>query len=95
MVSSITVVASCGLFARLISGAHLTYQVGTGSSFCGGKVAEGIKLTTQLHRLPKVTISEGYTYHVPYIFMMWCLIQHKNNFTFKFCVNIILLIQVC
>jgi hypothetical protein len=95
---SINAVASCRLIPRLTSGAHLTYLVGTGGYFCGGKAAEGIKLTTQLHRLPKVTVSEGYTYHVPYSFMM-CLIQHKNNFTFirwifKFCVNITLLIQV-
>ena len=58
----VIVMAGCGLdcrglvsvftiVTRLVSGTCLIYLVGTGSSFCEGKLAGGIKLTTYLRRM--------------------------------------------
>jgi len=31
----------------------------------------------------------------PYVFMAWCLVKHRNNFTFTFCRAILLLMTDC
>jgi hypothetical protein len=43
------------------------------------------KLTTHLHLVPK--LMRGAISPLPqYVFMAWCFVKHRDNFTFTFCV---------
>jgi hypothetical protein len=57
--------------------------MGTGGSFPGGKAAGTWgKLTTHLHLVPRSRM-RGATPPLPqYVFMAWCLVKHRDNFTF-------------
>jgi hypothetical protein len=66
------------------SGAHpASYPMGTGGSFRGGKVAGG----EADHSPPLVPRSRMHGAIPPlpqYVFMAWCLLKHRDNFTFIF-----------
>jgi hypothetical protein len=67
------------------SGVHpASYPMGTRGSFPGGKVARSMKLTTHLHLVLRSKIDWSYTSTPQYAFMAWCLVTHRNNFTFTF-----------
>jgi hypothetical protein len=60
------------------SGAHrASYPMGTGS-----KASGSLKLTTRLHLHPRFMTCEAASLHPRNVFMTWCLIKHKGNFTF-------------
>jgi hypothetical protein len=42
----------------------------------------GMKLTTHLHIVPKTKNEWSYTSTTQYAFIVWCLIKHRDNFTF-------------
>jgi hypothetical protein len=43
---------------------------------------QSVKLTTHLHPVPRL-IMLGAIHPLPqYVFMAWCLVKHKDNFTF-------------
>jgi hypothetical protein len=47
-----------------------------------GIVSLGVKLTTHLHLVPRSRM-RGVIPPLPqYVFMAWCLVKHKNKFTF-------------
>jgi hypothetical protein len=67
------------------SGAHPTsYPMGNRGSFPGGTAAGGVKLTTRLHPVPRSENAWSYTSTPQYVFMAWCLVKHRDNFTFTF-----------
>jgi hypothetical protein len=41
-----------------------------------------MKLTTDLHQVLRSKNAWSYTSTLPYIFMVWCLVKHRDNFTF-------------
>jgi hypothetical protein len=43
-----------------------------------------VKLTTHLHLVPRSKNEWSYTSTPHYAFMAWCLVKHRNNFTFIF-----------
>jgi hypothetical protein len=67
------------------SGAHpASYSMGTTVSFPGGKAAGALKLTIHLHLVPRSQDAWSYTSTPQYAFMAWCLVKHRDNFTFIF-----------
>jgi hypothetical protein len=68
---------------QISSGAHpASYARGTGESFPGVKAARGMKLTIHLQlvqRLRMHVVKPAFSQHV---FTAWCLIEHKDNFSF-------------
>jgi hypothetical protein len=42
----------------------------------------GVKLTTQLHLVPRSRMSGAIPPLPVYVFMAWCLVKHRDNFTF-------------
>jgi hypothetical protein len=66
------------------SGAHpASHPMGVGGSFTGGK-RPGVKLTSHLHLVPSSKNAWSYTSTSQYVFMRWCLVKHRDNFTFTF-----------
>jgi hypothetical protein len=62
------------------SGAHpASSPMGTRGSFPGG-----VKLTTYLHLVQRSRMSGAIPPFPQYIFMAWCLVKHRDNFTFYF-----------
>jgi hypothetical protein len=43
-----------------------------------------MKLTTHLHLVPRSKNERSYTSTLPYVFIAWCLVKHRDNFTFTF-----------
>jgi hypothetical protein len=43
-----------------------------------------VKLTTRLHLVPRSKNEWSYTTTPQYAFMVWCLVKHRDNFTFFF-----------
>jgi hypothetical protein len=41
-----------------------------------------VKLTTHLHLVPRWKNAWSYTSTPQYVFMAWCLVKHRDNFTF-------------
>jgi hypothetical protein len=67
------------------SGAHpASYPMGTRGSFPGGKSGRYVKLTTHLHLVPKSRIRGAIPPLPQHVCMAWCLVKHKDNFTFTF-----------
>jgi len=62
-----------------------TYQMDAGSPFLGVK-RPGVKLTTHIHLVLRLKHVELYL-HPSYVFMAWCLVKHRDNFTFTLPVN--------
>jgi hypothetical protein len=59
------------------SGAHsASCPMGTGA------LSLGVKLTTHLHLVPRSRVGGAIPPLPQYIFMAWCLVKHRNNFTF-------------
>jgi hypothetical protein len=56
--------------------------IGTGCSFPGVKAAGGVKLTTHLHLAPRLRMRVAISPIPQYVFMAWCLVKHRDNFTF-------------
>jgi hypothetical protein len=48
--------------------------------YCG----RGVKLTTHLHLMPRSKNAWSYTSTPQYVFMAWCLVKHREIFTFTF-----------
>jgi hypothetical protein len=46
-----------------------------------------LKLTTHLHLLPRWRMSGAIPPFLQYVFMAWCLVKHRDNFTFYFCLQ--------
>jgi hypothetical protein len=65
------------------SGAHAAfYPMGTRDSFPGGKAAEAWLWPLYLVQRSRIC---GATPPLPqYVFMAWCLVKHRDNFTFTF-----------
>jgi hypothetical protein len=42
-----------------------------------------VKLTTPLLLMPRSKNAWKYTSTPPYVFIAWCLVKHRDNFTFK------------
>jgi hypothetical protein len=67
------------------SGAHpASYPMGTMGSFPGGKAPGIVKLTTHLHLVPRLIMRGAIPPLPQYVFMAWCLVKHKENFTCTF-----------
>jgi hypothetical protein len=49
-----------------------------------GVSGQGMKLTTQLHLVPRSSMHTAIPPLHQYVFMAWCLVKHKENFTFTF-----------
>jgi hypothetical protein len=49
-----------------------------------GQSSQGVKLTTHLHLVPRSQMSGAIPLLPQYIFMAWCLVKHRENFTFIF-----------
>jgi hypothetical protein len=43
-----------------------------------------VKLTTHLHLVPRSNTTWRYTFTHQYAFLAWCLVKHRDNFTFTF-----------
>jgi len=43
-----------------------------------------VKLTTHLHLVPRSKNAWSYTSNPQYAFVAWCLVKHRDNFTFTF-----------
>jgi len=43
-----------------------------------------VKLTTHLHLVPRSRNERIYTSTPQYAFVAWCLVKHRDNFTFTF-----------
>jgi hypothetical protein len=72
------------------SGAHpALYSVGTGSSFHEVK-----RRVRQVDHSPpssaEVKHAWSYTSAPPYVFMVWCLVKHRDNFTFYLYITILI-----
>jgi hypothetical protein len=78
--------AGLGIFvfaivSRMALGAHpASYPMGVVDSFAGGKVA-GV-WSWPLHLLPKSRMRGAIPPPPQYVFMAWCLVKHRDNFTF-------------
>jgi hypothetical protein len=55
-----------------------SYSMGTRNSFLG------VKLTTHLHLVAEVKNAWSYTSASLIVFMVWCLVKHRDNCTFTF-----------
>jgi hypothetical protein len=61
------------------SGAHLaSYPMGTRA------LSLGVKLTTHLHLVPRSRLHGAIPPLPQYVFIAWCLVKHRDNFTFTF-----------
>jgi hypothetical protein len=49
-----------------------------------GSSGRGVKLTTDLHLEPCSKNGWSYTSTLQYAFIAWCLVKHRNIFTFTF-----------
>jgi hypothetical protein len=47
-----------------------------------GVLSLRVKLTTHLHLVPRSNNAWSYTSTPQYVFMVWCLVKHRDNFTF-------------
>jgi hypothetical protein len=66
-------------------GAHpASYPVGTGGVHSPGQSGRGVKLTTHLHLVPSLRMSGAITPLPQYDFVAWCLVKHRDKFTFTF-----------
>jgi hypothetical protein len=52
--------------------------------FPWGQSGRAVKLTTHLHLVPRSTNAWSHTSTPLYVFMAWCLVKHRDNFTFTF-----------
>jgi hypothetical protein len=59
------------------------YQMGTRGSFPGVKRPDRY-LTTHLHLVPRLRIRGAISALTQYVFMAWCIIKHRDKFTFIF-----------
>jgi hypothetical protein len=67
-----------------MSGAQqASYQMGTGGSFPGVKWP-GCEADHSHISSAKVKNAWSYNSSSPYVFMAWCLVKHRDNFTFTF-----------
>jgi hypothetical protein len=48
-----------------------------------GKAAGNLKLTTYLHLAQRLRMRGSITPLPQYVFMAWCLVKHRDNFTFS------------
>jgi hypothetical protein len=53
-----------------------------GALFSWGENGRGVKLTTHLYIVSRSKNAWCYTSTPQYIFMSWCLVKHRDNFTF-------------
>jgi hypothetical protein len=82
--SSVGIAVGYGLDDRNVSGAHpASYPEGTRGCFPGSKAA-GVKLTSHLHLLPRSRMRGAIPPLPRYVFMVWCLVKHRDNFIFTF-----------
>jgi len=51
------------------------------------KSGRGVKLTTHFHVVPRLRIRAAITLLPQYVFMAWCLVKHRDNFTFTLSVH--------
>jgi hypothetical protein len=58
-----------------------SYPMGTWGSFPGDKSGRGMKLTTHLYFVPKSRIRGAIPPLSQYVFMAWCLVKQRDNFT--------------
>jgi hypothetical protein len=71
-------------FNNYPAGAHpVSYPMGTRDSFAGGEAAGAVKLTTHLHLVPRSRMRAAIPPLPQYAFMAWCLVKHRDNFTFS------------
>jgi hypothetical protein len=56
---------------------------GSGGALTGGRSAGGVKLTTHLHLVPRLRIHAVIPPSPQYVFMAWCLVKHRDDFTFS------------
>jgi hypothetical protein len=67
------------------TGTHpASYPMGTRGSFPGGKAAGGVKLTTHLHIVSRSRLRGAIPPLPQYVFIAWCLVKHRDNFTFTY-----------
>jgi len=59
-----------------------SYPMGNRGSFPGGKSGRTVKLTTHLHLVPRSRMHWAIPPLLQYVFIAWCLVKHKKNFTF-------------
>jgi hypothetical protein len=52
-----------------------------------------VKLTIHLHIVPRLKNAWSYTSTPQYVFMVWCLVKHRDNFTFTIIIIIIIIIS--
>jgi hypothetical protein len=83
--SGLQVLAGAGNFSlchcvQTGSGAHTaSYPMDTRGSFPGGVKQLRCELTTHLHLVPRSRM-HGAIPSLPHAFMVWCLVQHRDNF---------------
>jgi hypothetical protein len=53
-----------------------------GAFFPWGQSGRGVKLTTHVHLVPRSKNAWSYTSTPQYAFRAWCLVKHRDNFTF-------------
>jgi hypothetical protein len=64
-------------------GAHpASYSVGTAGTFPGDKAAGDVKLTTQFHLVTRLRKREFIHPLLPYVIMVWCLVENRDEFIF-------------
>jgi hypothetical protein len=56
-----------------------SYRMGT-----RGGAGRGVKLTTHLHVVPRSRMRGARPPLPQYVFIAWCLVKHRDNFTFTF-----------
>jgi hypothetical protein len=66
--------------AQTDSGAHPSYLMGTGGSFSRINLPE--READSISSSAKAMNVWSYTASPPYIFIPWCLIKYRDNFTF-------------
>jgi hypothetical protein len=67
------------------SGFHpASYPMGTRGSFPGEKSGRGVKLTTRLRLVWRSRMSAAIPPLHQYVFMAWCLVKPRDNFTLPF-----------
>jgi hypothetical protein len=72
------------LFATA-SGPALDIQWAPGILSPGGKSGRSVKLTTHLQLVPRLKMRGFIPPHRQYVFMVWCLVKHRDNFTLHLC----------
>jgi hypothetical protein len=55
-----------------------------------GQSGRDVKLTTHLHLVPRSKNEWSYTSTPQYVFMEWCLVKHRDNFTFTFISSVLM-----